>query len=59
MATEHELEILAKYSTLDLKRSVLTRFGKYLNILFTHRTGVKEREELLDKLYPPEKTDAP
>jgi hypothetical protein len=54
----YEEEILTKHSTSGLRRNVLPREAKKLNMEFDenyrHMT-IAERDELLDKLYPEEK----
>lgn len=59
MTPEHE--ILEQYSTPGLRRNELTRQAKKLNMEFDenyrHLTKA-ERDELLDKLFPPEDVNA-
>jgi len=59
--TMNEDEVLMKYSTPGLRRSELTRTAKKMNMEFDenyrHLTVI-ERNEILDKLFPEEPTDA-
>jgi len=53
-----EEEILAKYSSPRLRRNVLPRDAKKLNMEFDGQYSnvtTKEREELLDNIYPEDK----
>lgn len=58
MATQHELDILAKYSKPSLSRSELTRYGKQLNLMFGYRMKPAEIDEFLNKFYG-EESNAP
>lgn len=54
----HEEDVLAKCSTPGLRRNVLSRFAKKMNMEFDaqfNRMTKVERDEFLDKLYPDEK----
>ena len=55
-----EEEILAKNSTPGLRRNILPRSAKKLNMEFdsnyAHMTPA-DRDDFLDRLYPEEKTD--
>lgn len=53
MATEHELEVLARHSTPGLRKNQLDREGKR-NHLGGIKVSPRDAEKLLDELYPPE-----
>jgi hypothetical protein len=46
-----EAEILARYSTPELKRGMLSRYGKKWHLMDGYRMTMEEWEELLDELY--------
>ena len=50
MATNYELEVLAKYSTPGLRSHELSRFAKE-NQLHSQRVGTQDIKEICDKLY--------
>jgi len=46
-----ESEVLSKYSSLGLKRNVLSRYGKRWHLRENYRMTQEERDKLLDELY--------
>jgi len=54
MATQEELDILAKYSSPGLKRNESSRYGMMWRLLEGFRQTREEREAQLDEMFPPQ-----